>query len=50
MIRKNDKKYEKPTGRLVPVSVEIVFCGPSTGEAYSSQVDYDSDNGWETDL
>ena len=50
MIRNNDKKYERPASRLVPVSVEIVFCGPSTGEAFSGQIEYDSENGWETDL
>ena len=44
------KMYETPVCRLVPVSTEIVFCGPSTGEAFSGQIEYDSENGWETDL
>ena len=50
MIRNSKKQYERPTGRLIPLTAEIVFCGPSTGEAFSGQIEYDSGNGWETDL
>ena len=42
------KLYETPVSRLVPVSTEIVFCGPSTGEAFSHQEDYSE--GWSEDL
>ena len=48
MKNKFSPSYEAPAAQIVPLTSEIVFCGPSTGERFLAIEDYG--NGWIEDL